>query len=1460
MENPSLPIKKPDWRIWVVFFALFIIAFVAVGLVFLNQETARIRQEKHQDLSAIGALKAQQLVQWRKERLADAKRAVGSPFFERALKDWLKDPQNPELTRQWHSSLVLDMESYGYSDSLLVDLSGNILLSASENPHPLHREVLVALEKALAENNPVISEIYLCSNGIAHIDTVILPKDSAGNPLPLAQILRFDAESFLYPLLRSWPTSSQSAETLLVRRENDSVLFLNPLRHWPEAALVLRIPIEQADLPAVHAVMGKTGIFQGRDYRGVEVLSDLRPVEGSNWFLVTKVDSKEILAPIRYLAWAFGVFMFFGVLLAALGAEYLFRQRQVQNLKDLYLAEREKRRVQEQLEATLYSIGDAVLATDEKGLVKRMNPVAERLTGWSQEEAFGRPVDEIFVIISEHSRDQVENPVARVLREGQVVGLANHTMLIAKDGREIPITDSGAPIRIEGDKIEGVVLVFRDQTQERKAIKAIEESEARVRAKLNAILEPDSSLESLELGDILDAGEIQSVMDNFYALTNMGVAIIDLNGKLLVAAGWQDICTKFHRVNPQTNKACIESDCELSQGVEKGQYKLYKCKNNLWELSTPIFVGNRKLGNIFFGQFFFDDDEVDRDFFRQQAKKFGFDEEKYLDALDSVPRWPRKSVDALMGFYARFAEMISRLAYSNLALARTLTERDGLFGKLETNKAFLDALLEAMPLPVFYKDRDGRYLGMNKAFEDFFGQTREQLKGKTAFDIAPKDLATTYQQKDEELFESAGIQIYESRVSNASGQMRDVVFHKAAIADADGRATSLVGAIMDITDRKRAQEQLKKSEAQYRLIADNSADIISIQDKELNFTYVSPSVERIRGYTAEECYRQTLDQVMTPTSLEYAMQVFEEETALEAQGHADPTRTRTLELEEYKKDGSTIWVEAVFSYIRNSRGEFTGILSVSRETTDRKAAQKALQESEHKHRLLAENTLDAIWQMDTDLKFTYVNQASARYGYSPDEWTGTYLHEHCTPENMEFMAQAVAKAIEDNAQSVMFETELLHRDGTPIPVEIHGKLLRDEKGDPLWIQGTTRDISARKKAEEDHKKLEAQLRQAQKMEAVGQLAGGIAHDFNNMLGVVIGYSELALMGLDESSTLHRYVTEIKGAGKRSAQLVDRLLAFARKQTITPSVLDLNSTISGMFKMLGRLIGENIQLFWKPDAGICPVYMDPSQIDQIITNLVVNARDAISDVGSVTIQTAVVKVEEYPQFGAENTVASGKFVMLSVSDTGLGMDKKTQENIFEPFFTTKEVGKGTGLGLATVYGIVRQNNGFIKVYSEPGQGSAFKIFLPCYDDGQSLTKGLDKESLEPPKGMETILLVEDEDSLLDLTKQVLTQLDYKVLAVNSPQKAIDLAKTYKSDIHLLLTDVVMPHMNGLTLWQHLQALRPEMKSLFMSGYSAEIISHKGVLDKGLIFLEKPFSRLTLAEKVREALESKDLMRQ
>ncbi len=404
---------------------------------------------------------------------------------------------------------------------------------------------------------------------------------------------------------------------------------------------------------------------------------------------------------------------------------------------------------------------------------------------------------------------------------------------------------------------------------------------------------------------------------------------------------------------------------------------------------------------------------------------------------------------------------------------------------------------------------------------------------------------------------------------------------------------------------------------------------------------------------------------------------------------------------------------------------------------------------------------------------------------------------------------------------------------------------------PMQICVIFQDITERKQAEEERARLQIQLNQAQKMESVGRLAGGVAHDFNNMLGVILGHTELAMGQVDPAQPLYADLEAIQKAADRSADLTRQLLAFARKQTATPEVLDLNATIEGMLKMLQRLIGEDMDLKWLSAANLWPTRVDPSQIDQILANLCLNARDAVADVGKITIETGNCTFDA-DYCAVHLGFKPGEYVRISVSDNGCGMDKETQEHVFEPFFTTKELGRGTGLGLATVYGIVRQNDGFINIYSEPGQGSTFSIYLPRYAG----TVGQRPEA--PPvkpisRGSETILLVEDELAILNMTKMMLEHLGYTVLTASSPGEAIRLAQEQADRIHLVMTDVVMPEMNGRDLAKRLLMHSPNLKRLFMSGYTADVIAHHGVLDDGVLFIQKPFTLKDLGAKIREALE-------
>jgi two-component system, cell cycle sensor histidine kinase and response regulator CckA len=426
------------------------------------------------------------------------------------------------------------------------------------------------------------------------------------------------------------------------------------------------------------------------------------------------------------------------------------------------------------------------------------------------------------------------------------------------------------------------------------------------------------------------------------------------------------------------------------------------------------------------------------------------------------------------------------------------------------------------------------------------------------------------------------------------------------------------------------------------------------------------------------------------------------------------------------------------------------------------------------------------------------------------------------------------------------ETTFRRIDGTLIHLIENAAAVFDENGNLDHIRGFLLDIT-------EKRFLESQLIQTQKMESIGRLAGGVAHDFNNMLNVILGHTDLALDKVDPSDSLHNNLQQIRKAADHSAEITKKLLGFARKQTISPKSLDLNETVEGMFKMLRRLIGEDIDLLWRPAGKLWPVKIDPSQVDQILANLCVNARDAIPDRGRITIETGM-KTFDASYCAHHPGFVPGDFVLLAVSDNGCGMNQETQDNMFEPFFTTKGVGKGTGLGLSTVYGIVKQNNGFINVYTEQGTGTTFHIYLPRHGD-ETAHIPTESSAQMPTGNGETILIVEDEDAILELLQAMLLQLGYAVLAESSPRKALELARAHDGRIHLLVTDVVMPEMNGRELAGQMTALYPDIRLLFMSGYTANVIAHQGVLEKGVQFIQKPFSMQQIAVKVDTALNEK-----
>jgi signal transduction histidine kinase len=448
--------------------------------------------------------------------------------------------------------------------------------------------------------------------------------------------------------------------------------------------------------------------------------------------------------------------------------------------------------------------------------------------------------------------------------------------------------------------------------------------------------------------------------------------------------------------------------------------------------------------------------------------------------------------------------------------------------------------------------------------------------------------------------------------------------------------------------------------------------------------------------------------------------------------------------------------------------------------------------------------------------------------------------------------QTFNKVYKTGEPSKGFDWEVIRKDGTKRYIEASISLVKNPTGQPIGYRGIVRDITERKRAEEENKVLQEQLRQSQKMEAVGRLGGGIAHDFNNLLTIIKGYSQLSLLDLNESDPLWGNIQEIQKATQRATDLTRQLLAFSRRQILDLKVLDLNALLKDLDKMLRRIIGEDIELLTLLAGDLGRVKIDPGQIEQVVLNLAVNARDAMPSGGKLTIETANLELDEkYAE--THMGVTPGHYVRLSVSDTGAGMSQQVKEKIFEPFFTTKEKSKGTGLGLSMVYGIVKQSSGNIWVYSEPGHGTTIKIYLPRVEEDLDTLHGRDKTDFLP-KGRETVLLVEDEPSVRDLAHRLLNQQGYKVLEAANGEEALRVVQEHNGEeIHLLLTDVVMPQMGGKELAEKLKTLRPDIKVLYTSGYTDDAIVHQGILEHGTYFLQKPFSLKTLSHKVREVLD-------
>jgi two-component system cell cycle sensor histidine kinase/response regulator CckA len=756
---------------------------------------------------------------------------------------------------------------------------------------------------------------------------------------------------------------------------------------------------------------------------------------------------------------------------------------------------------------------------------------------------------------------------------------------------------------------------------------------------------------------------------------------------------------------------------------------------------------------------------------------------------------------------------------------------------VEITRAFAaDEIFATMSDAMLVFDQEGTVRIVNQAACDLFKKPEAELVGCPVWSI---NAGFFPRERLERLLQiGTPLRSLTSEVRQTDSRRDEAVvldLSASLIRDRAGHVAAVVCIARDVTAQRRAEESLRQSQELLRSAFDHAAIGMALVAPDGRWLRVNHALCDIVGYSEQELLATNFQAITHPDDLAADLDFVRQMLAGEIQ-------TYQMEKRYFHKIGHVVWILLSVSLVRDLEGSPLFFIGQIQDITARKRA-------EAEHRLLLESTDEGIFGLGMDGRCTFVNaSAAAMLGYTPGEVVGQDMHallHHSHADGSPYPAEAcpILRVLRTGQGHRSDREVFWRRDGTAIPAEYSAYPIR-EKDTVRGAVITFTDIG-------DRKTLEEEVRQAHKMEAVGKLAGGIAHDFNNLLLVINGYAQLCLSRVAADDPLRQDIEQVRRAGDRAAELTQQLLAFSRRQVLRPKVLSLRTVADSLGSILQRVLGEDVDLAIAVDPELGSVKADSGQLEQVLLNLTVNARDAMPQGGKLTIEIQNVVLEDSGRL--TQTIPPGPYILLAVSDTGCGMSAETQARIFEPFFTTKDVDQGTGLGLSMVYGIVKQNGGHIGVYSEPGHGTTFKIYLPRVDDAVDPAEPTPPSSVLP-RGMETILLVEDEPQVRTLIRDTLQGHGYRVLEARHGVEALVMAANHPDPIHLLVTDVVMPQVSGPQVAQRLAQARPDMKVLYMSGYAENAVIHHGVLDPGAAFLNKPFSLDVLAGKVREVLHS------
>jgi PAS domain S-box-containing protein len=1258
------------------------------------------------------------------------------------------------------------------------------------------------------------------------------------------------------------------------------------------------------------------------------------------------------------------------------------------------------------LRATLYSIGDAVIATDKRGRVTLMNPVAEKLTGWKEREARGKALSTIFRIVNEETRKKVESPVPRVLREGIVVGLANHTILISRNGKEIPIADAGAPIKDESGKVVGVVLVFRDQTAERTAQRAVQDAREFAESVIATVREPllvlDEKLEVVAANrsfyDVFNVKPEETIGKKVYRLGNgqwnipalrklledilpsnshfddyevthdfehIGRRTMLLNARRLfreanrsklILLAIEDITERkqaeealkeseerFHRISDLT------SDYAYAFRVEKGNRLVLEWVTDSFTRITgytPQEVDERGGWPSLIHP-----DDMPIALARAQRLFSGEDDvsEFRIVRKDGQSRWLR---DHGHPVWDDKQQRVVRI----YGAAQDITEQKRVEETLRESELRFRSVWENATDGMRITNEEGTIVMVNEAYCKMVEKPRQELEGKPLSIVYEPTRRDDVVRKHQERFRSRTIPPYlERELTLWNGKKKSFALSNTFL-ELSGRPLLSLSIFRDITERKRAEEELQRSHEWLNSIFEASRDGIIVEDNE-QIVYVNRAAVQLYGYSdPQEMIGKHVSLLQSGEDNERMLEYGRKRE----RGEPVPTQ---YEFKGRRKDGSLFDCE--ISVSQGTIGGRTLIIAVLRDITERRKAQKQID-------MLAQamrSTSECVSITDLEDKLLFVNEAFLKtYGYKEEELLGKPIGIVRSPNN----APGVVSEILPATLRGSWQGELLNRrkDGSDFPIFLSTSVVHDDRGRPVALGGVATDITERKRAEEEirqsreryerffmedltgdyistpdgrllacnpafvrifgfasaeealstnmtslfrtpeerqrllslfqrerkleyyemqmrkldgtplylianiigrfdehdrlvemqgylfddtkRQQLEEQLRHTQKLESLGTLASGIAHDFNNILGIILGHAALLDRFRNDPTKFSQSLDAVSSATKRGAALVKQMLTFARKTESLVQPLDLNTLVKEVAKMLYETFPRTITIERTLDPTLPAIIADATQIHQVLLNLSVNARDAMPKGGTLRFSTSVVTAAHLADRFA--TVTAEKYVALTITDTGMGMDEKTRERIFEPFFTTKGPGRGTGLGLSVVHGVVGAHGGFIDVESQLGKGTTFRIYFPATEQTALEFRAANEAVSELLRGTETILFVEDEESLRQVVEMGLTSAGYKVLLAGDGQKGLDIYRERMHEIALVISDIGLPVMTGDELFKEIKRINSNAKVILASGFVDP--QAKSELLKGGVkeFVGKPYTLNEILQKARTVINA------